>query len=86
MEKFEQIITKHGGSIRSDNSKTTIEEIEKIISFRFPDDYKLFLQKFCGFEGSIGQEYLQLWDIDEIIESNLGYSIIENLSGDLRRD
>jgi len=80
LEQFEQIIDKYCGSIRTFKSKTTIEEIENIISFRLPSDYKAFLQNYYGFEGSIGQEYLRLWNVDEILESNKGYNIFDYLT------
>lgn len=79
MEKFEEILIKYKFPKRTEQTRTTVEEIEARINFKLPNDYKSFLLNFEGFENFIGNEYVRLWDIDELIETNVGYEIIENL-------
>lgn len=70
MEKFEEIIKKFEVVKRTDKPKTTFEEVESLIGFKLPDDYKIFATNYLEFEDFIGMQYIRLWDFDEIIELN----------------
>jgi len=83
MEQFEMILLKHNCSKRFNNALINIEEIETFAGFGLPEDYKNFIQGYQGFEKDIGQEYVQLWDVDELKEYNLEYGIIDDLSNTL---
>ena len=83
MEQFEQILIKHNCTTRNGIPKTTIEEIENVINFKLQSDYRTFLQYYSGFEEQIGTEFLRLWDIDELLEMNKEYAIIDNLTNTL---
>ena len=79
MEIFEEILTKYNYSKRITKSLLNFEEIERIIKFNLPIDYKIYLQNYLGFEHFIGQEFVRLWSFEELLESNDGYEILENL-------
>jgi hypothetical protein len=55
------------------------EEIEQIIAFRLPEDYKYFLENYHESEGFVGPQYLRLWDYNNLLENNNGYGITDNL-------
>lgn len=46
----------------------TISEVEKELNIRFPKDYKDFLLITNGYEGSIGQSYVQLIRVEEVVK------------------
>lgn len=79
MENFEEIFSKYEIVKRNNKPKTTFEEIEKIINFKLPEDYKSFALNYSEFEDFIGEQYIRLWNFDEIIEINTEYGIFENL-------
>lgn len=79
MDNLEQILTKYNWPQRTESALTTIEEIEDFIKSKLPHDYVSFLRKYMGSEGFIGQEYVVLWNIDELIEFNKTYCIPDNL-------
>jgi hypothetical protein len=79
MENFEEIFSKYEIAKRISKPKTTFEEIEKIINFKLPEDYKSFALNYSEFEDFIGEQYIRLWNFDEIIEINTEYGIFENL-------
>jgi hypothetical protein len=62
--------------------KKEILEIEEKLRISFPQDYVDFMLKTNGGEGTVGEDsYLRLWKIEEIIESNEGYSVEEFAPG-----
>ena len=79
MEKFEEILSKYETVKRSNKPKITFEEVEKIIGFKLPEDYKTYAIKYSEFEDMIGEQNLRLWNFDEIIEINEEYEIFECL-------
>lgn len=83
METFENILDKYSCPKRTKFSSTVIEQIESIVKFSLPSDYKSYLEKYHAFEEHIGPEFVRLWDADEIIEMNTGYLIFENLPNTL---
>ncbi|WP_265849789.1 hypothetical protein [Pedobacter sp. PF22-3] len=62
MGRFEEILTKNNVIKRTSRLKTTFEEVENIINFKLPKDYKNFVSNYLGFEGFIGEQYVKLWD------------------------
>ncbi len=79
MEEFEKILLKSDCQRRLEKPKKTIEEIETLIRFQLPLDYKKFLENYVCFEGSIGKEYLQLWRLEDLTNLNENYGIFDNL-------
>lgn len=58
-----------------------IRNIEDQLGFQFPNEYVKFLLHSNGGEGPIGDNYLQLWKVEELIEDNEGYSVEECAPG-----
>lgn len=79
METFEKILDKYNCLKRTEKPLVTVDEIESIIKFKLPTDYKKYLQNYLGFEDHIGQEYMRLWDFDELLETNKEYGIFDHL-------
>lgn len=80
MESLEDLLTTYNFQKREIEPGINIEETESIIGFGLPGDYKTFLKSYEAFEDFIGPQYLRLWNIDELLESNEGYGIIEAFS------
>ncbi len=83
MEQFEQILNQYHCLKRTERPKTTIDTIEDLVPFSLPSDYKTFLQNYAGFEGLIAEEYINLWKIDDLIETNHDHGIVNNLPNTL---
>lgn len=47
-----------------------IRNVEYHLGFQFPEEYVEFLWHSNGGEGPIGENYLQLWRVEELIEDN----------------
>ena len=74
-----EIVEKYGSKKRSKPAMDTIELIEKILGFKLPKDYRQFAKNYTGFESVIGEEFVRLWDSEELMESNSEYRIINEL-------
>lgn len=68
-EVFSQLTLKSGASTNE------IEKAQSCLHVTLPDDYKDFLLKSNGAEGTVGNNYLVLWSVEEIIKLNEGYSV-----------
>lgn len=79
MMKIEQMLEKYNFLKRTEDSIQRIDEVENIIHFELPEDYKFYILNYLGNENFIGEHFVVLWDLDEILEMNNGYEIIENL-------
>lgn len=60
---------------------STIRTVENQIGFKFPEEYFIFLLHSNGCEGPIGDNYLNLWRVEELIDDNEGYSVEEFAPG-----
>lgn len=58
-----------------------IRQLESHLGIRLPVDYFEFLTEANGGEGWIGQQYLQLWRVEDIPEFNEGYGASELFPG-----
>jgi hypothetical protein len=83
MEIFEEILFKYDCQKRAEKAKTTFSEIEHLVKFKLPDDYKIYLENYLGFENTVQEEYVRLWDFDELIEMNKEYEIVDYLPNTL---
>ncbi len=79
MNTVGKLLTKYNCPKRAAKPTITVELIEKIVNFTLPNDYLIFAQYYSGFEEFIGEEFVRLWDIDELMETNQGYQIFTNL-------
>lgn len=76
---MERILEKYNWPTKSFSNDLNFNEIESIIGFKLPSDYKLFLSKYSGNEIHIGEEYINLWDFEKLVTLNRDYQIIQNL-------
>lgn len=83
MELLEKILSKYNFEKKLSKTPTEIEQIENMIKFKLPIDYKYFIQNYMGFENFIGPEYVILWDIDKLVEYNTDIGIFEDLPNTL---
>jgi hypothetical protein len=79
MVQLDTILKKYSAPVSNGPASALLQEIETLIGFPLPDDYKYFLLNYKGFEHGIGDEYLHLWDLHELIENNEDYLITNNL-------
>jgi hypothetical protein len=56
-------------------SEEAIRVVADWIGSQLPFDYKQFLRNSNGGEGFVGQNYLQLWQAEELRERNNGYQV-----------
>jgi hypothetical protein len=68
--EFEIILEKYRFPKRKVAAKTDLKAVENKFNLQFPDDYCSYLLNYCGFETSIGGQYVELWDIDDLIKNN----------------
>ncbi len=59
----------------------SMETVEDHFGCVFPEDYKTFLQLNNGGEGFVGEQYLILWRVEEIIGLNREYEVAEYAPG-----
>jgi hypothetical protein len=83
MAIFEEILSKYNWPKRTEKPLVTIDQIESIVKFNLPFDYKTYIQNYLDFEEHIGQEFIRLWDFDELLETNKRYGIFDNLPNTL---
>ncbi len=62
-------------------TENSIKKVEELLSINFPQEYRDFLLNSNGGEGAIGQSYLVLWKIEDLIELNDVYSVEEFAPG-----
>jgi hypothetical protein len=62
-------------------TENNIKKVEELLSINFPQEYYDFLLISNGGEGEIGQSYLVLWKIEDLIELNDAYGIEEFAPG-----
>jgi hypothetical protein len=70
MEEFEYLLEKCG-FIKKPRIQNNFLDLENLVGFKMPDDYKYYLNNYEPFEGFIGQEYIALYEIDELLVLNI---------------
>jgi hypothetical protein len=68
-------------NLRSGATKTCIERVQQEAGVGFPPEYVSFIETSDGYEGSIGEGYVQLWLVQELLETNNGYGFGINAPG-----
>jgi hypothetical protein len=58
-----------------------VRKVEIVLGVTFPSDYIKFISFSNGAEGSIGENYLILWSIEDIIELNEAYGVKDFAKG-----
>jgi hypothetical protein len=60
-------------------SESSIGALQAAVSFLLSDEYKDLLLWANGGEGRIGEVYLSIWSVEDVVQLNEGYLIRENL-------
>ncbi len=55
----------------------TLKEVEAKLKVSFPDDYINFITVCNGGEGIVGNSYLAMWDVKELVSLNEDYGVAE---------
>lgn len=58
-----------------------IRSVEHEAGFSFPKDYAAFLTRANGGVGFIGDAYLSLWRVEDLIAANRGYEVERDAPG-----
>lgn len=74
MEK-ERLLAQFNSNPPADTA--SIRQFESEAAFRLPEDYTQFLQQADGGEGFVGNTYIILWRVGELLEMNRSYQIAE---------
>ena len=59
----------------------SIRQFESEAGLRLPEDYAQFLQQADGGEGFVGNAYVILWRVGELLEMNIAYQVAEFAPG-----
>ena len=79
-EHLERIIAKYSFPKRDISTSVEIAEIEAYSKLKLPEDYVFYLENYFGIDQFIGVEFINLWSLEEIIQSNENYNIVDKLS------
>jgi hypothetical protein len=79
MNVIDEILEKYNWPKTTLSGTSELRDIEIKIGFELPGDYKDFLARYGGHETRIGEEYIKLWGRENLLSSNQGYEILENL-------
>lgn len=75
------MINTYGLELNPPAEENRVRKAEIELGVKFPSDYIEFISFSNGAEGSIGENYLILWSIDEIIELNEAYGVNDFAKG-----
>ncbi|WP_175620651.1 SMI1/KNR4 family protein [Chryseobacterium schmidteae] len=79
MSSIDEILSKYKWNKRTNKIDFDFKIIEEQIGFPLPQDYKNYLIQYCENENLIGQEYVRLWSVENLLEWNLDFQIFEFL-------
>ncbi|MEH7114674.1 SMI1/KNR4 family protein [Neobacillus niacini] len=75
------MINTYGLELKPPIEENKVKEVETELGVTFPNDYLEFISYSNGAEGSIGENYLILWSIEDIIELNEAYGVNDFAKG-----
>ncbi|MBJ9621825.1 SMI1/KNR4 family protein [Burkholderia multivorans] len=75
---IERLVDWHWNKGASDQS---VLELVGQVESRLPDDYLALMRRHNGGEGFIGNEYLMLWRVEDIVAFNREYEVAEYAPG-----
>jgi hypothetical protein len=74
-----QLLAKFNGNPPTNRSAISKFEFESRV--KLPDDFALFLQQMNGGDGFIGDAYVILWPVQELLEKNQAYEVADSAPG-----
>ncbi|WP_223596755.1 SMI1/KNR4 family protein [Neobacillus bataviensis] len=75
------MIHTYGLELKPPVEEYMVKKVETKLGITFPIDYIEFISYSNGAEGSIGENYLILWSIEDIIELNEAYGVSDFAKG-----
>ncbi|MEO7978014.1 SMI1/KNR4 family protein [Flavobacterium sp.] len=75
------IFEKYNFPVRDIKSDVEIIDVESYSKLKLPKDYIFYLENYFGIDQFIGVEFIKLWSLEEIIQSNQNYNIVCQLIG-----
>jgi hypothetical protein len=69
------MINTYGLELNPPVEENKIKKVETELGITFPKDYIEFISNSNGAEGSLGENYLIIWSIEDIIELNEAYGV-----------
>jgi len=79
MENYESFFGEFNLEDPLENASFHVTRIEDRFNIKLPSDYVEFMEKCNGGEGFIGENYLILYPLNEIIEANEDYEVAKYL-------
>ncbi|MCC9066178.1 SMI1/KNR4 family protein [Flavobacterium piscisymbiosum] len=79
MQYLQEIFEKYEFPKRNVKSYVEVTDVESYSNLRLPIDYVFYLENYFGIDQFIGVEFIKLWSLEEIIEANKSYNIVEEL-------
>lgn len=73
------LLKKYGIRKRTESITDQVGLVEQKFGFCLPRDYIEFASNYFGFEKFIGEEFLRLWNLEELIQMNIDYEITTEL-------
>ena len=77
MKVFHPKLLTSGFNCNPPKAVAEIRRFQKNSKIHLPDDYLQFLQYSDGGEGFIGNAYVMLWRLEELLDLNQGYKVEE---------
>ena len=79
MAEIEKILSNYNLQRRNQSTKINVEEIESIINFKIPQDYKFYAINYIENEIFLKNEFIRLWNFNDLLELNTEYGILNSL-------
>jgi hypothetical protein len=79
MVHLQNIISKYSFPKRDIKPNIEVVDVELYSKLKLPKDYVFYLENYFGIDQFIGVEFINLWSLEEIIETNKNYNITEEL-------
>ena len=79
MEHLQKLISKYSFPKRDIKPNIEVGDVELYSKLKLPKDYVFYLENYFGIDQFIGVEFINLWSLEEIIETNKNYNIVEEL-------
>jgi hypothetical protein len=80
VKDLKEIMSKYDFPKRDVKPSVEIADVEHYSNLKLPDDYIFYLENYFGIDQFIGVEFIKLWSLEEIIEANKSYHIVEQLT------
>ncbi|MDA6072341.1 SMI1/KNR4 family protein [Flavobacterium sp. AC] len=80
MDDLLEIMSKCDFPKRDIKASVEVADVESYSGLKLPKDYIFYLENYFGIDQFIGVEFINLWSLEEIIEANKNYNIVEELT------